>query len=73
MPGSTRRERARAHAAGSKDAAAEGNRARAADSATQGREPGRGQGTGRARRGAGRAPRCMERGEGRWASGQARA
>ena len=77
MPRGTRRERARAHVARSKDAntdgaprpaAAEGDRARAADSATQGREPGRGQGTGRARRGAGRVPRRMERREGRWAS-----
>ena len=82
VPRGTRRERARAHAARSKGAntdgaprpaAAEGDRARAADGATQGREPGRGQGTGRARRGAGRAPRCMEWSEGPWASRQARA
>ena len=80
MPRGTRRERARAHAARSKGAntdgaprpaAAEGDRARAADGATQGREPGRSQNTGRARRGAGRAPRCMERSEGRWASASA--
>ena len=72
VPRCTRRERARAHAARSKGAnkdgaprpaAAEGDRARAADGVTQGREPGGGQGTGRARRGAGRAPRCMERSE----------
>ena len=77
MPRDTRRERTRAHAARSKDAntdraprpaAAEGDRARAADAATHGREPGRGQGTGRAHRGAGRAPRCMGWSEGRWAS-----
>ena len=73
MPRSTRKERVRARAAGSKGAAAEGDRARPADGATQGRELGRGQGTGRARRGAGRAPRCRERSKGQWASGQARA
>ena len=77
LPRDTRRERARAHAARGKGAntdgaprpaAVEGDRAQAADSATQGREPGRGQGTGRARRGTGRAPRCMEWSEGRWVS-----
>ena len=82
MPRGTRKERARAHAARSKaantdgaprPAAAEGDRARAADGTTPGRESGRGQDTGRARRGAGRAPRCMEQSEGRWASRQANA
>ena len=73
VPRSARKEQARARAAGSKGAAARGGRAQAADGATQGRGPGRDQGTGRARRGAGRVPRCRERGEGRWASGQARA
>ena len=82
MPSGTLRGRARAHAARSKGAntgeaprpaAAEGDRARAVDGVTRGREPGRGQGTGRARRGAGRAPRRaaterMERSEGQWAS-----
>ena len=82
MPRDTRRGRARVHAARSKGAeageaprpaAAEGDRARAADGATRAREPGRDQGTGRARRGASRAPRRaatgrMERSEERWAS-----
>ena len=82
VPRYTRRGRARAHAAKSKGAkageaprpaAAEGDRARAADGATRGREPGRDQGTGRARRGASRAPgraatERMERSEERWAS-----
>ena len=77
MPRGMRREWASAHAARSKGvntdgaprpAAAEGDRAQAADGATQGREPERGQGTGRAHRGAGRASGCMERSEGRWAS-----
>ena len=82
VPRGTRRGRAGAHTARSeganadgalRPAAAGGDRARAADIATQGREPGRGQGTKRARRGASRAPRRaptgrMERSEGRWAS-----
>ena len=59
LPRSARKKRARARAAGSKGAAAEGYRAQAADGGTQGRGPGRDQGTGRARRGAGRAPRCV--------------
>ena len=45
MPRSARKEQARARAAGSKGAAAEGDRAQAADGATQGRRPGRDQGT----------------------------
>ena len=65
MPRDTRRGRARAHEARSegenagkapRPAAAEGDRARAADGATLGRRPGMGQGTGRTRRGASKAP-----------------
>ena len=65
VPRGTCRGGGRAHAARSKgantdgaprSAAGEGDRARAADDATQGREPGRSQGTGRARKGASRAP-----------------
>ena len=81
VPRDTRRGRARAHTARSKcarageaprPAASEGDRARAADGATRGKEPGRGQGTGGARRGVGRAQRRaaterMERSEERWA------
>ena len=82
MPRDTRRGQARAQAARSegenagkapRPAAAEGDGARAADVATRGREPGRGQGTGRTRRGWSKAPRLvatesMERSEEPWAS-----